>query len=650
MTLRTSSRHKPSRWLGLVVVVIALSALAVSTSVAHSGINSIPSNFFTVTDQQGANDVNSDQVDLTQFGRDDSNAAKYKLFWSWDSINSWTGTGQTGDACALFDTGTDGKIDKAVCARVANVNADPNNVQIVPQDATHPVFLFNCSNAKNDRCAQPSAPLAYTVGNDADAGVIGTLAKANLITDTDPFLAGSSNPHDSTIEVDVLKTLVGNGVLVNVCSYPSAGNGGNNNPFDCIVTPGGGFLKIVKDAGSDTTTPFPFTVAPAPVAPQPSTYTINGSGSTLNIGIAITSSGSVTESVPVDWNLTGATCVKQDGTTGTGSFDSVNHKVTGVAIESGKLTTCTFHDQLKSGTLVVKKLVINDNGGTKHATDFNFAVNAGTTTAFLQDGSDVLAGKNSQSLSVGTAFGVVEAGLPITGYDTTYDGCTGTIAANTTSTCTITNNDQAATLIVKKVVINDNGGTAHATAFSFAVNAGTTTAFLQDASDVLAGKNSLTVNAGTYNVAEVGTPIAGYTTTYDNCSGVSLTNGGTATCTITNNDVKNDPTGITTMGWKISDSASFSIRAGGTGVKTVTFTLYADADGILDAGTCTAGNLLNTSSPITVTLTDLGATASASSGDVTVGVGHYYWVATFNGDSFNNPASTSCGSEVTTIQ
>src|SRR5207249_8966428 len=122
MTLRMSSRRKRSRWLGLIVVVGAVFGFAISTTNA-STITSIPSNFFTVTDQQGANDVNSDQVDLTQFGRDDSNQLKYKLFWSWDSTDVWTGTGQTGDGCALFDTGSDGKIDKAVCARVANVNA-----------------------------------------------------------------------------------------------------------------------------------------------------------------------------------------------------------------------------------------------------------------------------------------------------------------------------------------------------------------------------------------------------------------------------------------------------------------------------------------------------------------------------------------------
>ena len=67
-----------------------------------------------------------------------------------------------------------------------------------------------------------------------------------------------------TLQVNIPKLLLTGGVLVNVCSYPSAGNGGNNNPFDCIVNPGGGFLVIVKDAGTDTTTSFPFAVSPVP--------------------------------------------------------------------------------------------------------------------------------------------------------------------------------------------------------------------------------------------------------------------------------------------------------------------------------------------------------------------------------------------------
>ena len=65
------------------------------------------------------------------------------------------------------------------------------------------------------------------------------------------------------------------------------------------------------------------------------------------------------------------------------------------------------------------------------------------------------------------------------------------------------NNDQPATLIVKKVVVNDNGGTKQAQNFSFQVNGGAAQPFEAD------GQNDLTVDAGTYNVVEpavAGTP------------------------------------------------------------------------------------------------------------------------------------------------
>src|SRR4029077_3769244 len=71
--------------------------------------------------------------------------------------------------------------------------------------------------------------------------------------------------------------------LVNVCSYPSAGNGGNNNPFDCITAPGGGFLNIVKSAsGADAaSTSFKFAVNPGSIA-----KTITGSGQTGAFSVA----------------------------------------------------------------------------------------------------------------------------------------------------------------------------------------------------------------------------------------------------------------------------------------------------------------------------------------------------------------------------
>jgi hypothetical protein len=96
------------------------------------------------------------------------------------------------------------------------------------------------------------------------------------------------------------------------------------------------------------------------------------------------------------------------------------------------------------------------------------------------------------------------------------------------------------TLIVKKVVTNDDNGTKGAEDFSFKVNGGSNVSFEAD------GQTDISVTAGTYSVVE--NADAGYTTTYDNCSNLNIAVGQTVTCTITNNDIPRDPdTGTLTL-------------------------------------------------------------------------------------------------------
>jgi hypothetical protein len=357
------------RTLGALAALAAGAALVVALASAATA-TTIPSSFFTVTDQQGANDVPG-QVDLTQMGRDDtSSTSNYLLFWSWDSTDQWTGTGQTGDACALFDSDSDGNINLVVCGQIDNPGADPNTVL---QTATSP-YVFSCSDKKNDRCTNPS-PVTYT-SSQVQAGAIGSLSRTtNLITDTDPFATGTNYPNDSALEVSILKsflntTSVGTAGLVNVCSYPSAGNGGNNNPFDCIVTPGTGFLKVVKSVSGGTNQPFSFALDPAPPSPGTATYSLTpttGSADTGSIVYPIGTVTSVTETVPPGWTLsTGSCTVEGDGSTGT--FDSANHKITGIQISSGKITACTFTNAPIPPKLHLRKTVTTDNGGTAAAT------------------------------------------------------------------------------------------------------------------------------------------------------------------------------------------------------------------------------------------------------------------------------------------
>ena len=216
----------------------------------------------------------------------------------------------------------------------------------------------------------------------------------------------------------------------------------------------------------------------------------------------------------------GAGCIQRRETGGpagyTGSFSAA---CTGT-IALGETKTCTVTNDDQPAKLIVKKIVINDDGGTKTAADFSFKVNNGSATKFEADG------QNDLTVNAGN-YSVTEPAAA--GYTTTYDNCNNLALANgETKTCTITNNDAAAKLIVKKIVINDDGGTKTAADFSFKVNGGNSTPFEAD------GQNDLTVNAGNYSVTEPAA--AGYTTTYDNCNNVAIANGATATCTITNND------------------------------------------------------------------------------------------------------------------
>lgn len=128
------------------------------------------------------------------------------------------------------------------------------------------------------------------------------------------------------------------------------------------------------------------------------------------------------------------------------------------------------------------------------------------------------------------------------------------------------------TLRVIKTVINDNGGTANPEDFSFSVNDASATVFESD------GQNDITVLTGTYTVTEVDGP-GGYAATYDNCTNVTVSAGGTTTCTITNDDVaptltivKETTGGNDTFGFTATDNDTFtdtySVTTGGSSGET----------------------------------------------------------------------------------
>ncbi len=149
------------------------------------------------------------------------------------------------------------------------------------------------------------------------------------------------------------------------------------------------------------------------------------------------------------------------------------------------------------------KKVVNDNGGTLESDDFT--LDSGGT----DDSPDNFTGADSPGTDVtldAGAYSVTED--PVAGYTPSYSAdCAGNIALGQTKTCTVTNTDDPAKLIVIKKVVNDNGGTLESD--DFTLDSGGT----DDSPDNFTGADSpgtdVTLDAGAYSVTE--DPVAGYT-------------------------------------------------------------------------------------------------------------------------------------------
>jgi hypothetical protein len=297
----------------------------------------------------------------------------------------------------------------------------------------------------------------------------------------------------------------------------------------------------------------------------------------------------------------------------------------------------------------VIKHVVNDNGGA--ATAANFTLDSGGTN----DTPDNFAGAESPGTEVtldAGAYNVTESGP--SGYTASFSAdCSGSIGVGVTKTCTVTNNDQAAKLIVIKHVVNDNGGTA--TAANFTLDSGGT----NDTPDNFAGAESpgteVTLDAGAYNVTESGP--SGYTASFSaDCSG-SLASGQTKTCTVTNDDSPAGTTSTTTMSWTLKDTMNLgALRRGTCGpAGTVVFKLYRYDFGTPNESlSCGGENLVWTSTdpatpggPPTPPIAEVNGLASVSH-DITQ-EGIYLWVVDYSGDNCNTPATNDCGREVTRI-
>ncbi|MDD5039944.1 MAG: SdrD B-like domain-containing protein [Patescibacteria group bacterium] len=298
-------------------------------------------------------------------------------------------------------------------------------------------------------------------------------------------------------------------------------------------------------------------------------------GSTQNV---VTGSYTVSEDQHTNFHSTGWACT--DGTSGTGEQLTVNVPTTGVS--------CTFTNARDMGTLIVKKHVVNDNGGTADASAFNVHVKQATDVA----GSPASGSETGTSYYLPTGTYVVSEDAPIYGYAQTSIVCDGqttdtvNVAYGETKYCTITNDDIQPKLTVTKVVINDNGGTAVVADFPLFVDTTSVTSGIQNG-----------FNAGSYVVSETNKPgySASITGDCDANGNVTLAVGDVKSCTITNDDqgaklvvtkhVVNDNGGT-----KVA--ADFTINVTGTNASPASFAGdEAGTDVALDAGSYSADEI-----------------------------------------------------------
>jgi LPXTG-motif cell wall-anchored protein len=225
--------------------------------------------------------------------------------------------------------------------------------------------------------------------------------------------------------------------------------------------------------------------------------------------------------------------------------------------DSGESVTKNFGNQAR-GTIKVVKDVVNNNGNTGTYQDFSFQLSSSDTFDdsvdvtgnydFAQEGADPADGAQTVMQVPAGTYGVTEPEANTMGYSTSYNDCENmVVAAGQTVTCTITNNDDAPSLTLNKVVVNDNGGKASESSWTLtAAGASQNPTDLSGFgapgnADVTSGNN---FKADTYTLSESGGP-SGYSASAWTCTNdvavtnnqITLTNGQTTVCTITNNDV-----------------------------------------------------------------------------------------------------------------
>ncbi len=236
-----------------------------------------------------------------------------------------------------------------------------------------------------------------------------------------------------------------------------------------------------------------------------------------------------------------------------------------LTINSGDKILCRFTNTRDTGTLIVRKEVVNDNGGKLVAEDFSFQIGEGKLIGFKPvSGNPLLAENIFVNFPTGT-YSITEKEANTRGYATTYDNCEKIVVKKgEKAVCTIKNDDIAPELTVIKNVINEgNDGTKKAEDFEITVHGKKVSTPTFDGSE---NGVTVTLNVGEYKVTEK-EDTENYKAEYSkDCSG-TINIGEKKTCTITNTGIDHLPSIVVTK-----DADKTAVNETGEDV-TFTFTV-----------------------------------------------------------------------------
>src|SRR6185369_13040526 len=147
-----------------------------------------------------------------------------------------------------------------------------------------------------------------------------------------------------------------------------------------------------------------------------------------------------------------------------------------ITLALGDTATCTITNDDNAPSLTLNKIVTNDNGGTAVESAWTLTANGGAAGSLSGPGAAGNADVVSAATFKAGTYALSESGGPA-GYTASSWSCvkngggpvTGasiTLALGDTARCTITNNDSGPRLTLNKIVVNDNGGTAAASAWT----------------------------------------------------------------------------------------------------------------------------------------------------------------------------------------